>query len=242
MDDRRYTLEDVRHSYSAEKAWAELEADLPVYLLYRPLSFYATPLLLRLRVPVLFVTLSSGVLALLMLAIAWQGGSHAYLAVAGLGFAFHVLDCVDGNMARTAGCSSRFGGLLDGVIDRFFWTLLFISLGLLVEHSGGGVLGDRALEFSLVLPILVLLNRQTRDSFALEFSDQTYFRKEIPDRLSLTDKLLIAVVGLEHIYIFAIALGGALGVLDWVLIGVAAHVTLIFIGALVLTLSKAAKG
>ena len=64
--------------------------------------------------------------------------------VAALGFCFHVLDCVDGNMARTAGTASKLGGLVDGFVDLSFWCLLFLSLGLLVERAGGGIFGDRA--------------------------------------------------------------------------------------------------
>lgn len=217
-----------------------MEGELPCYLIYRPLSFYVTPPLLHLRVPILAVTLASGVLALLMVAAAWRGGEHAYLVVAALGLGFHLLDCVDGNMARTTGKSSRLGGLIDGAVDMSFWVLLFLSLGLLVEHAGGGVLGDRAVELSMGLAILVLLNRQTRDNFAVMFSQAAYASSKKPEYLSLKDKLLIAVVGLENLYVFGIALGGALGGLDWVLVGIAVYVVLIFVGAMILTFSKAA--
>ncbi len=236
---QRYTVADVKRSYTPEKAWAELEGELPAYLIYRPLSFYVTPLFLRLGIPILAVTLSSGVLALLMVFLAWRGGPYAYLAVAALGLVFHVMDCVDGNMARTTGRSSKFGGLVDGMIDMSYWSLLFLSLGLLVEHSGGGILGERAVELSIGLAVIVLLNRQTRDNFAVNFGGAAYSKSEIPEKISLVDKLLIAVVGLENVYVFAIAAGGATGHLDWVLLGIAVYVVLIFIGAMVLTFSKA---
>ena len=229
----------MKASYTPEKAWAELEGELPAYLVYRPLSFYVTPLFLRLGVPILAVTLSSGVLAVAMLIIAVRGGPNAYLGVAAIGFVFHVLDCVDGNMARTIGRPSRFGGLVDGFIDMSFWTLLFVSLGLLVRHEGGGLLGPFALPLAMALPILVLLNRQTRDNFALMFEQQTYARTTIPVKLSLGDKLLIGFVGLENTYVYAIAIGGWLGALDRVLVGIAAYVAIIFVGALFLTFTKA---
>jgi len=47
-----YTLADVKASYTEEKAWAEMQGDLPCYLIYRPISFHLTPPLLRLGVPV----------------------------------------------------------------------------------------------------------------------------------------------------------------------------------------------
>jgi len=236
---KHYTLADVRASYPPEKAWSEMDGEFPCYLIYRPLSFYLTPPLLRLGIPILAVTLSSLVLAVVMLTVAWRGGPHAYLWVAAIGFCFHVIDCTDGNMARTTGRSSRFGALVDGTVDMTFWALLFASLGLLVEHTGGGLLGDRALEFALCLPILVLINRLTRDHFTLEFQGTTYFRAEIPESLSLGDYFLIAVVGLENLYVFAIAIGGYFGVLDRVLVAIGIYIALIFIGALALTFKNA---
>lgn len=231
----------MKRGYTPEKAWAELQGELPCYLLYRPLSFYVSLPLLWLRVPIMAVTLSSLALALAMLAAAWRGGPSAPLWVSGLGFAFHVLDCTDGNMARVRGVSSRFGGLVDGTVDMVFWCLLFLSTGLLVDQAGGGLFGDHAVAFSLGLAVLVLLNRQTRDSFALSFSEAAYFEARRPERIPVVDRLLIAVVGLESLYVFAIAGGAQAGVLDRVLAAMGAYVVAIFVGAMVLTFRKAAE-
>jgi len=187
------------------------------------------------------VTLSSGLISALMLTVAWRGGEHAYVGVAALGFCFHVLDCVDGNMARTTNRTSGLGALLDGTLDMCFWAALFASIGLLVEHAGGGIFGDRALPFALALAIIVLINRLTRDSYSLLYRDKTYFRVEIPEKLSPSDMAMIAVVGLEGTYVYAVLLGGAFGVLEWVLVGIAVYVVLIFAGAMVITFSNAAK-
>ena len=235
----RYSLADIKRSYPPEKAWAEMQGDLPCYLIYRPISFYVALALLWLRVPILAVTFSSAAVALAMVTVAWRGGTSAWLGVVGLGFAFHVLDCTDGNMARTMGRSSRLGALLDGTIDMAFWCLLFLSTGLLVGHQGGGIFGQGAVEFSLGLAVLVLLNRQTRDNFTVQNADVSYFRQEIPERLRFRDRLVMAFVGLEFLYIVAIAAGALLGGLDWVLLGMGVYVALIFLGALFLTFSKA---
>ncbi|MBW2231789.1 MAG: CDP-alcohol phosphatidyltransferase family protein, partial [Deltaproteobacteria bacterium] len=85
----------MKLSYTPEKAWAEMQGELPLTLPF-----------LALRVPILAVTLSSLALSSVMLVMAWRGGPDAYLWVAGLGFTFHVVDCLDGNMARTTGQSS----------------------------------------------------------------------------------------------------------------------------------------
>ena len=230
----------MKASYTPEKAWAEMQGDLPCYLVYRPLSFYLTPLFLRLGVPVTGVTLLSLGIALTMTFFAWRGGAGAYWVVAGLGFLYHVMDCVDGNMARTTGRTTKLGGILDGTIDMSFWCMLLFSLGLLVDHDGGGVLGPHAIAFSLGIAVVLLLNRQTRDSFAAQSAEATYFRDEIPERIGWTDRLLMAVVGLEFVYVFAIAIGGLLGVLDRVLVGIGVYVALISAGALYMTFAKAA--
>ncbi len=235
----RYSLADVKRSYTPEKAWAEMQGELPAYLIYRPLSFYVTLPFLWLRVPILAVTLLSGVVAVVMVTLAWRGGTSAWLGVVGLGFAFHVLDCVDGNMARTTGRFSRLGALLDGTIDMVFWCLLFLSTGLLVGHQGGGIFGEGAVEFSLGLAILILINRQTRDNFTVQNADASYFRQEIPQHLGFGDRLMMVLVGLENVYIVAIAAGVLLGGLDWVLLGMGVYVVLIFLGALFITFSKA---
>lgn len=235
----RYSLADIKRSYTPEKAWAEMQGELPAYLIYRPLSFYVTWPFLWLRVPILAVTLLSGGVAFAMALLAWRGGASAWMAVVGLGFAFHVLDCVDGNMARTTGRFSRLGALLDGTIDMTFWCLLFFSTGLLVAHQGGGIFGQGAVEFSMGLAILVLINRQTRDNFTVQNADASYFREEIPERLGLGDRAMMVLVGLENIYIVAIAAGVLLGCLDWVLLGMGVYVAVIFAGALFITFSKA---
>lgn len=236
-----YTLADVKRSYGPEKAWAEMQGDLPCYLIYRPISFWVALPFLWLGVPVLAMTLFSLVIALAMPILALGGGEHAYLGVAGLGFAYHVMDCVDGNMARTLGRTSRFGAILDGTIDMSFWCLLLLSIGLLVDAQGGGLWGQHAVAVSLGLGVLLLLNRQARDNFAVLNADVAYFKSEIPERISPGDRLLMMVVGLEFVYVFGIALGGALGHLDTVLLAIAIYVALMFVGALALTFSKAAR-
>jgi len=237
----RYSIDEIRRSYTPERRWEEIEGDFLFFLIYRQLSFYATPIFLRLGISPTAATLFGGALAILMTVVAWGGGDQAYLGVAFIGFCVHLMDGVDGNIARTTGRSSSLGASLDCLVDRSYYCLLIVSMGFLVEHTGGGVLGDRALEFSLVLPLLVLLHRVIRDNYRLRSREESYFSSEIPDQISAKDAFLIAVVGMENLYIFAIAIGGFYGVLDWVLVGVAVYVVIIFLGAIGMTLAKAAS-
>lgn len=236
----RYTLAEIRRSYTPQHRWEEIEGDFPSFLIYRQLSFYVTPIFLWLRVSPTVATLFGGALAVSMAYVAWRGGEFAYLGVAALGFGVHLMDGVDGNIARTTGRTSSLGASLDCLVDRAYFCLLIVSMGFLVEHAGGGVLGDRALSLSLALTVLVLLHRVIRDDYHKRSREESYFSSEIPERVSAKDAFLIAIVGLENLYVFAIAIGGAFGVLDRVLLGVAVYVAIIFVGAILLTLQKAA--
>ncbi|MDG2051509.1 MAG: CDP-alcohol phosphatidyltransferase family protein [Myxococcota bacterium] len=238
---KKYDVEAVRASFPPEKAWGEMQGDLFCYLLYRPISFWVTPWLLNLRVPVMGVTLGAFCVAVAMVTIAALGGGLAWAGVAILGFVYHVLDCVDGNMARTLDQSSRLGAILDGTVDMIFWCLLLLSLGLLVNHSGSAIFGPHGVSVSLGLCVLLLLNRQTRDNFAVQNAMQTYFKAERPESIPVTDWLMMILTGLEFVYVFVIAVAGALGVLDWALVGIGIYVAAICVGALWMTFSKAAE-
>ena len=108
-----------------------------------------------------------------------------------------------------------------------------------LEHRVDG--GEHAVAFSLGLCVLLLLNRQTRDNFAVQNATATYFKPSRPERIPLGDWLMMAVTGLEFAYVFVIALAGALDALDWALAGIGAYVAVIFVGALWMTFAKAAE-
>jgi phosphatidylglycerophosphate synthase len=241
MPRRRYTLADVRRSYTPEKRWSELEGDLPSFLLYRPVSFLVTPAALNLGLTPAAVSTAGLVVALLLPLGAWLGESAGYVWVAVLALVNHVLDCVDGNIARTSGRSTRVGALYDGFCDLTFWVLYFLAIGVLVRGSGSGLLAEHAVALALGLAALVLLQRELRDSYALEFGSRAEWSAAPPPRLSQLDWARIAVIGLERIYAFGLLVGGWLGRLDAVLLGIGAYVVLMFVGAVWLTFSAALR-
>jgi phosphatidylglycerophosphate synthase len=241
MEEIRYTVADVRASYGPGQRWSELEGELPSFLLYRPLSFWITPVFLRLGIPATAVTLTAGLLSMLLPVVAWHGGAHAYVAIAAIALVVHVMDCIDGNIARTSGRTSDVGALLDGFVDLCFWSLYLVSIGLLVKQAGGGILGAWAVELSMTLAILVLLHRLLRDNYALRFSARAEFAASPPARLTPLVMAKIAFIGLEGLYAFAILCGGALGALDKVLAAIAVYVATIFLGAVFVTFDAARK-
>jgi phosphatidylglycerophosphate synthase len=238
---RRYTLADVRRSYTAEKAWAEAEGDLPSYLLYRPLSIWLTPAFIRLGFSPLGVTLVGLLLAAALVPAALWGGQSAYLLVAGLVLCHHVLDCVDGNIARTTGQASGTGALLDGFCDLLFWTLYFLALGVLAERASGGLVAAYAVELSLGLALLVLLHRQLRDSYALQYADRAEFTAGRPARLTARMWARMALIALERFYVFGLVAAGALGALETLLVAIAVYVVAIFVAAVVLTFTQSIR-
>lgn len=238
---RRYSISDVRRSYTPDKRWSELEGDLPSFLIYRPVSFLLTPSALYVGLtPSAVTTLGLAVAFLLPLA-AWLGGSVAYVSVAGLAIVNHVLDCVDGNIARTTGRSTRTGALYDGFCDLVFWVLYFLAIGILVQMSGPGPVAEHAVILALGLAILVLLHRELRDSYALTFDSRAEWSSRPPAHLSPLDLARIALIGLERFYAFGLLIGGWLGRLDAVLVAIAVYVVLIFAGAVWLTFSAARR-
>jgi len=241
MPAMRYSVAQVRASYGPDKRWSELEGDLPSYLLYRPVSFWVTPLFLELGISATAVTLTAGALSALLPLVAWRGGAHAYLVIAVIALVVHVMDCVDGNIARTSGRASGVGALLDGFVDLCFWSLYLVSIGILVNRAGGGILGPWALELSFSLVILVLLNRLLRDNYALLFLERAEFTPAAPARLSPLAMARIALIGLERFYAFAIICGGTFDALDKVLAGIAVYVVVIFLGAVCITFDAATK-
>ncbi|MFC1791558.1 CDP-alcohol phosphatidyltransferase family protein [Gemmatimonadota bacterium] len=236
----RYTFQDVRDAYVRERRMTELEGELPAVLLYRPISHRIAPILLRLGLPPLAVTMVSASIVLTLIPVASVTGSRAYLYVAALGLLFHILDCVDGDMARTAGRTSELGRLVDGFVDQCYWISLLASFGILVDRAGGTLAGW-GLVLGLVLPILVILHRQTRDNFALGFGEPPLEAvREWPPK-TLLDRLRVATAGLENLYIWALVGGGALGILGEVFLGIAIYVASVFLVAIGAVFRKAAQ-
>jgi phosphatidylglycerophosphate synthase len=233
-----YTFQEVRDAYYRERRLAELDGELPAALLYRPLSLRLTPIVLRLGIRPLGVTLANGLLALALVPVSLKVANAPYLWVAALGFLFHVMDCLDGDMARTRGTANEFGGLIDGFVDQLYWINLLAAVGILVDRSGG-LMAGWGLETGLVLALMVVLNRQTRDNFARSFAEPALDAIQEWPPAGLGNKLRVAFSGLENLYVWALALGGALGILGEVLVGVGLYVFGVFVVAMIMTFGKA---
>ncbi|MCH2171298.1 CDP-alcohol phosphatidyltransferase family protein [Myxococcota bacterium] len=229
MQGKRYRIQDIQRSFHSDKRWEEISGELPAWLIFRPLSFWLTVPFVNGGWSPLAVSLLSGVAALAMLGSAIWGGGNAYLWVAAFGFLHQLLDCVDGNVARVTGRTSQLGQFVDLLIGQIYWVLLFASIGILVEKTGSGAFADRAVVFALVLSILVLLNRVTRNYAQLHFEKRQIMDDRPEGEVGMGKAVVIALAGLENLYVFAIAIGGALDALSVVLMGIGVYVVAVFV-------------
>ena len=104
--------------------------------LFRPLSLPAASLLARTWVTPIQVTWLSACLAF---AAATAFGYSFYQLGAGLAFLSIITDCIDGDLARLRGQTSRWGAFLDSVLDRWMDAALILGLGYSDLNSYGAV-------------------------------------------------------------------------------------------------------
>lgn len=127
------TREELKSEYAIGKQETEKLNGFFYYLIYRPLSFYITPLIMNLGIKPNAVTFLTLLIVLLMpVSLIYENSS--YLIIAFLGILYCVLDCVDGTMARHMGLSSSLGMYLDSVFGKFYQIML-IFLILALEYQ-----------------------------------------------------------------------------------------------------------
>lgn len=114
----------------------EIEPLSNLWLVHR-LSRALLPVMLRLGVHPNMVTMT-GLLAGCAAAWAYWQWRDPWFAT--LGFLFmiiwHVMDGLDGQLARATGKSSDFGRLLDGIADYSTFVLVYLALALSHTHAG----------------------------------------------------------------------------------------------------------
>lgn len=130
------TREELKSEYAIGKQETEKLNGFFYYLIYRPLSFYITPLIMNLGIKpnaVTFLTL----LLVLMMPVSLIYESSSYLIIAFLGILYCILDCVDGTIARHMGLSSPLGMYLDSIFGKLYQIML-IFLILVLEYQATG--------------------------------------------------------------------------------------------------------
>jgi len=219
----RYTVEDIRQSYDADKAVEERYTEWAVYYVYRPLSFQITPFFLHLSFSPSNVTFISLVLAISLPFMAiWLPAPFFFIGLMGL--IISVLDCVDGNIARVTGQTSQKGGYFDFLTDILYRVLMYLSIGLIVSQSSwvSAPFANIAAECLLIAAMLAIIARMCR-MYAhrdLTFNDERLAEKKNEHESSnWLDKYFFPFFsGLDWALPFAVLILGYTDLMHWVVI------------------------
>ena len=160
----RYSIRDVRASYTPVKAREEWYGDWMSALVYRPISFWITPIFLNLSVTASQVTTLGLLIALALPLLAFATGHTAYIAVAVLAIVFVILDCVDGNIARVTRTASKKGHYLDFLTDIVFRIALYGAVGILADREVSSLswMNGQGVALALLAAMLAIVGRLTR--------------------------------------------------------------------------------
>ena len=106
--------------------------------LIHPVARRLTPLLARLRVPPNAVSLA-GMACGILAGFAYNRLEDRRFAVAGLFLMvlWHLMDGIDGQLARLTGTQSRFGKVLDGICDYVTFTSVYLGLAVALDRQEG---------------------------------------------------------------------------------------------------------
>ena len=108
------------------------------YLIH-PLARRLTPVLARLRVPPNAVSLA-GMACGILAGLAYNRYQDRRFAMAGLFLMalWHLMDGIDGQLARLTGTHSRFGKVLDGICDYVTFAAVYVGLAAALDRQHGG--------------------------------------------------------------------------------------------------------
>ncbi|MGH1423979.1 MAG: CDP-alcohol phosphatidyltransferase family protein [Pseudooceanicola sp.] len=124
----------------SDKAKEELRGNWVMALAYRAPGVVVSALCLRLGIRANTVTMTGALMALSLpvVAVVLPPVAAAW-AVCLLGVCAIVLDCVDGDIARSTATASPFGARLDFLVDMALWGLLYGAIGIVADrlHDGG---------------------------------------------------------------------------------------------------------
>jgi phosphatidylglycerophosphate synthase len=155
---QRYrSILEAYQSYREERLSLEVATDLGHVVLYRPLSIGMGWLLARGTTTPTTVSVIGGLSIPAMLASAsLLKPDLALPAVCILAYLGGLLDCVDGDLARASGQSSRLGGYIDFQIDMARWAAFYASFGMAIDRSAAADPGAGASTIGLQIGWIVL--------------------------------------------------------------------------------------
>ena len=127
------TLREIREAHGSNPVRREYERYLLFNgYLFRPIGFLLTWVAIRMGATSEGVSWLSGAVGLAGCALLVSGSQEAVPVGIGVLFLFNLLDCVDGDIARSMKTQNPYGRFLDsvcgGVIDLAFWGIVGITV------------------------------------------------------------------------------------------------------------------
>lgn len=225
----KYTVADVKRAYKEGKFQKEKQRNFIAYITYRQISFYLTPIFLKFSVSANTVSLFAFFSTLSLPIVSLWGGELAYLYAALICLFFHILDHVDGNIARTTGKTSMFGQYLDSFSGNLYWIIIYTSIGILLEYrEGTGIFFSKGgLVIGLLAALFDIFAKESRLYAKLHFADTAL--EYISDKVSLKNIILSSIGGFGLLIPLLLILFGALKSIDILLILLCVHAFLILL-------------
>jgi len=132
-DIMKYNFKQIINSYTKEK---RKRSSIWARIFSRPMSFVFTYIFINLGVSANVVSVISIIDALIACFLIMMGGEATFIGIVLFVF-WHVLDCVDGNIARVKKESSYGGAFLDAVSGYIAPAFIFLSVGVAAYLTSG---------------------------------------------------------------------------------------------------------
>lgn len=220
-----YSIEFIRRAYRESKGREELYGEWGAALFFRPLSFLLTPIFLKAGFSATRVSLLALCLLPLLPVAAVGGGGAGYIWLAAGGVIFATLDCIDGNIARATGTTSKLGGYTDFIADILFRVVFYGSIGLIVTGQPFPIpiVTEYGVATALIAAWLAVTARLSRVYSERGMNEGNPYaapgnENEEKARLGVGDYLFAFVSGLDPLLPIVVLVAGFFGWLPWVLV------------------------
>jgi phosphatidylglycerophosphate synthase len=207
------TVGDIKDSFPEDKSDA-----LWTRFVLRPLSFPFAWIFIKLGLSANHVTYLSIVAVLAGSGLFLLESYSLAIGAAILFNVFALLDCVDGNIARTTSGGNPYGEWVDALGGYMSYTFLFVSAGVYVGATYGGLLGSWGVNYLLAGTVAAMTNLLMRVQHQKFDNLRDTSNGESGGRPNSIQKEISRNVGITG-FLMPIVLGGTIfSVLNWVLI------------------------
>lgn len=227
----KYRAKDFRDSFPE---WKRKKDSFLVRHLFRPLSFYTAAFAANLGLSanqVSLISLPVGVISACLFLIP----SRVYhILGAILAWIWMLMDCTDGNIARTIK-KEKYGEFIDALSSYVFLPLLFIGLGMGAYLEGGILLSDRNPWFILLGAYAGLFDVLPRLAYQkLRFTElsEGYGKAAGIQDQGKAYKRILRELGLNGLFLPALLVCSSIGALDILILFYFCIQSLLFAGSL----------